>query len=158
MSELTIGKPAPQVCLLDHKNDQFCLTDAKGKWIVLYFYPKDNTSGCTLEAQEFTKLKKEFEKLGAIVYGVSPDTVDSHAKFIKKQKLSVPLLSDPRKEVLDAYGVWVEKTMYGKKYMGVERTTYLIDPDGVVKFVWEKVKALGHAKDVFRKIKEFQNQ
>lgn len=124
------------------------LADLTGKPAVLYFYPKDDTSGCTLEAVDFTRLAKAFEDLGVPVVGVSPDSVESHAKFRKKHGLSVRLASDPDRAVSMAYGVWVEKSMYGRKYMGVERSTFLIDSKGRIAHAWRKVKVPGHAEEV----------
>ncbi|MBM7558408.1 peroxiredoxin [Marinitoga litoralis] len=130
--------------------------DLKGKWIVLYFYPKDNTPGCTTEAKDFTSLIDEFHKLNAEVIGISPDNVDKHKKFISKYDLKVKLGSDENKELLEKFGVWQLKKMFGKEYYGVARTTVLIDPEGKVAHVWEKVKVKGHAEEVLNKIKELQ--
>ncbi|ANQ53751.1 Peroxiredoxin [Thermosipho sp. 1063] len=126
----------------------------KGKWVVLYFYPKDNTKGCTTEALEFSGLIDEFKKLNAEVIGVSPDKVESHKKFIAKHNLKVKFLSDENKAVLEKLGVWQLKKMYGREYYGVVRTTVLVDPDGKIEYVWEKVKAKGHAKEVLEKLRE----
>jgi peroxiredoxin Q/BCP len=128
----------------------------KGKWVVLYFYPKDNTPGCTTEAKDFTSLIDEFHKLNAEVIGISPDNVDKHKKFISKYDLKVKLGSDENKELLEKFGVWQLKKMFGKEYYGVARTTVLIDPEGKVAHVWEKVKVKGHAEEVLNKIKELQ--
>ncbi|MDP3526032.1 MAG: peroxiredoxin, partial [Hoeflea sp.] len=124
------------------------LADFAGKAVVLYFYPKDDTSGCTVEAVDFTALAADFAKAGAVVVGMSPDPVKAHDKFVAKHKLGVILASDEDKSVLEAYGVWTEKSMYGRSYMGVERTTFLIGPDGKIARVWRKVKVPSHAKDV----------
>lgn len=132
------------------------LSDLKGKPVVVYFYPKDDTSGCTAQAIAFSQLKPEFEKLGAAIIGVSPDTSKSHDKFKAKHGLAVDLASDTEKETLEAYGVWVEKSMYGRKYMGVERTTFLIGPDGRVVQLWRKVKVPGHAEAVLEAVKTMQ--
>jgi peroxiredoxin Q/BCP len=115
---------------------------------VLYFYPKDDTSGCTKEAIDFNALRDKFAKAKAVVVGMSPDPVKSHDKFRAKHELSLPLASDETKDTLGAYGVWVEKSMYGRKYMGVERTTALIGPDGRIAKIWRKVKVPGHAEEV----------
>jgi peroxiredoxin Q/BCP len=123
---------------------------------VLYFYPKDNTSGCTLEAIDFTKSIDAFEKLNGVVVGVSPDSPKSHCNFRDKHNLKVKLLSDESHDVLNQYGVWVKKSMYGKDYFGVERSTFLINPDGKVVFVWRKVKVPGHIEAVLDKIKSVQ--
>ena len=148
------GEKAPDFCLPDENGQEVCLKDFKGKWVVLYFYPKDNTPGCTREAEEFTELLPEFEKLGAVVLGVSPDSVESHRRFKDKKKLKVKLLSDESKEVIKAYGVWQKKKMYGREYYGVVRTTYLIDPEGKVAHVWKRVRVKGHAEAVLNRIKE----
>jgi peroxiredoxin Q/BCP len=122
--------------------------DLAGKRTVLYFYPKDDTTGCTLEAREFTRLLPEFARRGAQVIGVSPDSERSHDRFAAKCDIGFPLLSDPDKQLCDAFGVWVEKSMYGRTYMGVERSTFLIAADGTVEREWRKVKASGHASQV----------
>ncbi|RMF07339.1 MAG: peroxiredoxin, partial [Alphaproteobacteria bacterium] len=129
-------------------------SDHRGRTVVLYFYPKDDTSGCTKEAIAFTQLADEFEKSGAIVIGVSPDSVSRHDKFKAKHALDVMLGSDPDKEVAQAYGVWVEKSMYGRKYMGVERATFLIAPDGTIARIWRKVKVPGHAEEVLAAVRD----
>ncbi len=152
-----IGQPAPDFALPDAEGNRVALKELRGKWVVLYFYPKDNTSGCTVEALEFTALLDEFQKLNAVVLGVSPDSCKSHQKFIEKQSLKVTLLSDEDHQVIEQYGFWVEKSMYGKKYMGVQRGTVIIDPEGVVRHVWPKVKARGHAEEVLSKLKALQN-
>jgi peroxiredoxin Q/BCP len=129
------------------------LSDLKGKKVVLYFYPKDDTSGCTLEAIDFTKSAKAFAKAGAVVIGISPDTETSHDKFKAKHKLGITLAADPEKEAIGAYGLWVEKSMYGRKYMGVERATYLIGPDRRIVREWHKVKVPGHVEEVLEAAK-----
>lgn len=146
MSDLTEGAAAPDF-ELDSPEGVLKLADFAGKTVVLYFYPKDDTSGCTKEAQEFTQLAPEFAKAGAVVIGASKDSVKSHQKFAAKYDLAVKLGSDPEGAVLERYGVWVEKSMYGRQYMGIERATFLIR-DGVVKKVWRKVKVAGHAAAV----------
>ena len=137
---LKIGDIAPDFCLPNQDDVEICLRDLKGKWIVLYFYPKDNTSGCTKEACDFTEELPKFENLNAVVLGVSPDTTKKHRNFIEKHNLKITLLADPDKEVLQKYGVWQLKKMCGRESMGVVRSTYIIDPDGKVAFVWENVK------------------
>ena len=127
---------------------------APGKPLVLYFYPKDDTSGCTREAQDFTALADDFAKAGAKVIGVSRDPMKSHEKFIGKYSLVVPLVSDEDGRVSDAFGTWVQKSMYGRKYMGMERATYLIGADGRVLRAWRKVKVPGHAEEVLKAVKE----
>ena len=146
--KLKIGDKAPEFCLPDAKNKRVCLKDFRGKWLVLYFYPKDNTSGCTKEAVDFTSYVKDFRKMNAAVVGVSPDSVKSHVGFIGKHGLKIILLSDPEHEVLKKYGVWQKKSMYGREYYGVVRTTFVIDPNGRIKQKWEKVKVAGHADAV----------
>ncbi|NIS38530.1 thioredoxin-dependent thiol peroxidase [Candidatus Saccharibacteria bacterium] len=155
-TELKIGDPAPNFNLKDANEEPVSLDQFAGKWVVLYFYPKDNTSGCTAEALDFTAQLPEFEKLNAVILGVSPDSCQSHQKFINKHDLKVRLLSDPEHEVLQKYGVWQKKSMYGKEYMGVVRTTYLIDPEGKIRHIWPKVKVKGHADDVRQTIAEMQ--
>ena len=146
--DLKEGDEPPSFCLPDKDNQETCLTDFKSKWIVLYFYPKDNTSGCTREAVEFTAVFNEFEKLKNIVLGVSPDSVERHLKFTEKHGLKVTLLSDVEHKVLEVYGVWQQKKMYGREFWGVVRSTFLIDPEGKVAHVWRKVKVKGHAEAV----------
>ncbi len=142
------GDKAPDFKLPDDSGIVRTLKSFAGKKLVLYFYPKDNTTGCTREAIDFSGLKSAFAKAGAAVVGVSPDSVVSHAKFKSKHDLDLELISDESKAVLEAYGVWAEKSLYGRKYMGVERTTFLIAPDGRIAQVWYKVKVPGHAAAV----------
>jgi peroxiredoxin Q/BCP len=142
------GDKAPDFDLPTESGDNVKLSRLKGKPVVLYFYPKDDTSGCTLEAKEFTRLAMDFRKAGVEVIGVSPDSVESHQKFHKKYDLSVRLAADADKEVANAYGVWAEKSMYGRTYMGVERSTFLIDNQGRIARSWRKVKVPGHAEEV----------
>jgi len=149
----TPGDKAPDFQLPDDSANKRTLKSFSGKKLVLYFYPKDDTSGCTKEAIGFNGLKKEFEKANAAVVGVSPDSIESHLKFKTKHKLDLDLISDESKSMLEAYGVWTEKSMYGRKYMGVERTTFLIGPDGRVAGVWNKVKVPGHAAEVLASAK-----
>ena len=124
------------------------LSALKGKNIVLYFYPKDDTAGCTSEALQFSSEVEEFQKLGAVIIGVSKDSVASHAKFRAKHDLTIELAADPMGDVVEAYGAWVEKSMYGRKYMGIDRSTFLIDREGVVRQAWRKVKVPGHIRAV----------
>ncbi|MDP3174986.1 MAG: peroxiredoxin [Phenylobacterium sp.] len=147
MADVIEGAAAPDFELAG-ADGPLRLADFKGKPVVLYFYPKDDTTGCTREAQDFTAAQVDFAKAGVSVVGVSKDTVASHAKFAKKYDLSVQLASDPEGEVIDRYGSWVEKNMYGRKYMGIERSTFLIDGAGRIARVWRKVKVAGHARDV----------
>ncbi|MCZ2328241.1 thioredoxin-dependent thiol peroxidase [Bartonella sp. F02] len=148
MKELEKGDIAPDFNLPRDGGDQLRLSDLRGKSIVLYFYPKDDTSGCTSEAIDFTRLKTEFDKIGVTVIGISPDSVDKHNKFKAKHELNVILVSDEEKTTLKSYGVWVEKSMYGRKYMGVERSTFLIDSTGKIVEMWRKVSVSGHADNV----------
>jgi peroxiredoxin Q/BCP len=142
------GGKAPDFELPTDAGQAIKLSRLKGRPVVLYFYPKDDTSGCTLEAKDFSKLTPDFAKAGVEVIGVSPDSVESHAKFRKKHGLAVGLGADTDKAVANAYGVWVEKSMYGRKYMGVERATFLIDKQGRIAKSWRKVKVPGHAAEV----------
>lgn len=155
---LEVGEKAVEFCLPSDGGNEVCLKDLKGKWVVLYFYPKDNTPGCTKEAQQFSELLEEFDKLNAVVLGVSPDSVESHKKFKEKKDLKVTLLSDVNKEVINAYGAWQLKKSYGREYYGVVRSTYLIDPEGKVAYVWKKVRANGHAAKVLEKLKELKEE
>ncbi|MBO1039236.1 thioredoxin-dependent thiol peroxidase [Brucella pituitosa] len=147
MARPQVGDLAPDFTLPSDSNT-ITLSSLKGKPVVLYFYPKDDTSGCTKEAIAFSQLKPEFDKIGARVIGLSPDSAEKHAKFRKKHELTVDLAADEDRTALEAYGVWVEKSMYGRKYMGVERATFLIDAEGRIAHVWEKVKVAGHAEAV----------
>ncbi|WP_113272546.1 thioredoxin-dependent thiol peroxidase [Agrobacterium cavarae] len=153
MAELTIGDEAPDFRLPRNGGGDISLSDLKGKAVVLYFYPKDDTSGCTAEAIDFSALGAQFEEANTVVIGISPDSVKSHDKFAAKHSLTVMLAADEDKSALEAYGVWKEKSMYGKKYMGVERTTFLISPDGKVAKIWSKVKVPGHAQAVLDEAK-----
>lgn len=150
MTTLEAGHPAPDFSLPGDGGSTISLKGLAGRKAVLYFYPKDDTSGCTLEAKEFSALKPDFEKAGAMVIGVSADSVKSHDKFKAKHDLTIALASDESHTMLEAYGVWVEKSMYGKTYMGIERATFLIGKDGKVARVWRKVKVPGHAKEVLQ--------
>jgi len=145
---LSVGDAAPSFALPATGGQTISLESLAGKKVVLYFYPKDDTSGCTKEAQAFNELHDRFEAVGAVVIGVSPDGIESHEKFQAKYGLGFPLVSDEEKAMLEAYGVWVEKSMYGRKYMGVERTTFLIDGEGKIVRIWPKVKVPGHAEEV----------
>jgi peroxiredoxin Q/BCP len=142
------GDKAPDFELPGDDGQSFELSKQKGHAVVLYFYPKDDTSGCTTEARDFTGLAAEFKSAGTVVVGISPDSVASHQKFAKKHDLDVRLVADEEKTVATAYGVWVEKSMYGRKYMGVERSTFLIDSQGRIARSWRKVKVPGHAAAV----------
>lgn len=145
---LKIGDKAPDFSLAVDDGADIANASFKGRKLVLYAYPKDDTSGCTKEAIDFNGLRAAFSAADTEIVGVSADSIASHAKFRKKHDLAIPLASDPDKTMLEAYGIWVEKSMYGKKYMGIERTTFLIDRDGKIAAVWNKVKVPGHAAEV----------
>jgi thioredoxin-dependent peroxiredoxin len=144
------GDIAPEFCLPDSDKREVCIGAYRGKWVVLYFYPKDNTSGCTREAVDFTNALKTLKKLGAEVLGVSPDSLASHEKFAEKHGLGVKLLSDPDHTVMEAYGVWALKKIYGREGYGVIRSTFLIDPDGYIAHLWRSVKVKGHVDEVIK--------
>lgn len=150
---LKIGDSAPDFNLPDKERKNFSLSDFRGKKLVLFFYPKDNTSGCTMEARDFTKLKPDFEKENAGIVGISKDSPESHREFIEKRELSLTLLSDESAEVQKKYDVWKKKKFMGKEYMGTVRTTFLIDENGKISKIWNHVKALGHAEQVLEEIK-----
>ena len=151
---LNIGDKAPLFSLSDKENKIISLSDYKGKWIILYFYPKDNTPGCTTEACDFSVNITDFQNLNAEVIGISPDSPESHKKFIKKYSLKVTLLSDPEHVALEKYGVWQLKKMLGKKYMGVLRSTFIINPEGKIEALWYGVSVKNHIKEVQEKLKE----
>jgi thioredoxin-dependent peroxiredoxin len=148
MSELTVGVKAPDFSAADQSGKPVSLKDFKGKSVVIYFYPKDDTPGCTTEACSFRDEFAAFKKKGAVVLGVSPDSAKSHVKFIEKFSLPFTLLADEDRKIAEAYGVWVEKSMYGKKYMGVERSTFVIDGGGKLKAVYRKVKPAEHVAEL----------
>ena len=154
---LKVGDNAPEFCLPNQDDVEICLRDLKGKWIVLYFYPEDNTPGCTTEACGFSEALPEFNDLDAVIFGVSPDSTKKHRNFIEKKDLDITLLSDEEKIVLESYGVWQLKKMYGREYMGVVRTTFIIDPDGVIQEVFNKVKVKGHVDAVKTRLQELQD-
>jgi len=153
---LEINQNAPQFCLPNQDEVEICLRDLEGKWVVLYFYPKDNTPGCTAEACEFTQAMPDFEELNGVILGISPDSPKKHRNFIEKKNLSIILLSDEDKNVLESYGVWQLKKMYGREYMGVVRSTFIINPKGEISAIWNKVKVKGHVEAVKEKLKELQ--
>ena len=155
---LRVGARAPAFTLSDPKGKEVKLSDFRGKWVVLYFYPKDGTAACTKEACEFTEGIRAFGRLGAKVIGISPDSPDSHAKFAEKNRLKHLLLSDPDHEVIETYGAWGERSMYGKKYMGVVRSTWLVSPEGKLSFHWPEVKAAGHAEEVRAKLTQIRRE
>ncbi|MEX2016544.1 MAG: thioredoxin-dependent thiol peroxidase [Candidatus Hydrogenedentales bacterium] len=142
------GARAPAFTLDSDEGKKVRLADLKDAPVVVYFYPKDDTPGCTMEAVQFSELAGDFDKLGIRVYGISPDTVESHCNFIRKHSLNVRLLADPEHKVAAKYGAWVEKNLYGRKYWGVKRATFLIDADGRIARVWPNVRPRGHAGDV----------
>lgn len=150
---LEAGKKAPDFSLYNQDEKKISLTDFIGKEIILYFYPKDDTSGCTKEACSFRDDFPKFSKSDAVIIGISPDSVKSHKKFAEKYKLPFNLLADEEKKVLEKYGVWKEKSMYGRKYMGVERTTFIIDKKGKIKKIFNKVKVDMHNKEVMEALK-----
>jgi peroxiredoxin Q/BCP len=153
---IEVGQKAPAFTLTNHAGEKITLDKLKGKWAVLYFYPKDDTPGCTVEACEFTAGLRGFQGIGAEVYGVSPDSVESHAAFREKHKLKVPLLADPSRRMLTDYAAWGMKNMYGKQVEGVIRSTVLVDPEGNVAHHWKAVRAEGHAGHVKKKIEELR--
>ncbi len=154
MTALTVGKKAPAFALKDAGGQNVKLSDFGGQWVVLYFYPKDDTPGCTTEACEFTKGLTAFDKLDAVVLGCSPDAPEKHQKFMAKYHLKIKLLSDPDHKVMEKYGAWGEKNSYGKVTVGTIRSTVLIDPEGKVAHHWANVKAAGHADAVRAKLAE----
>jgi len=151
---VSLEKEAPVFCLLDQSGKEFCLETLKGKWVVLFIYVRDSTPGCTNEARDFQQLLEAFRTLGAEVIGLSPDPVKSHLRFSDKLALGYPILSDPEHRVIDSYGFWQLKKMYGKEKMGVVRSTVLIGPDGKVAYLWNKVRVKDHAKNVLDKLSE----
>src|SRR5258708_5838200 len=149
---LQIGDKAPEFKLKNDEDKEVALKDFKGKTVVLYFYPKDDTPGCTTEACGFRDQEKKFQKKNTVIVGVSADEVKSHVKFKEKYGLPFQLLSDPEKKTAQAYEVWKEKSMYGKKYMGIERTTFVIDADGKIKKIFPKVSVTGHVEEVLASV------
>ena len=147
------GKKSPAFNLPSQSGDKIRLSSLKGAPVVLYFYPKDNTPGCTVEAKEFRDSLRDFKRAGAEVIGISPDSVESHCKFIDKQGLNFTLLADTEHLVAEKYGVWVEKNLYGRKFWGVQRATFLIDAEGRIARLWPKVKPKGHAREVLAAVK-----
>lgn len=158
MTEIEIkpGDLAPDFSLPDHTGTMRTAQSLRGSWCILYFYPKDNTTACTAEALAFSAVYEELADLGVPVIGISPDSVESHQKFIEKHDLKVTLLSDVSHDVIGAFGAWKLKKMYGKEYMGVERSTFLIDPSGIIKEIWRKVKVKGHVEAVTSRLHELK--
>lgn len=150
---LDTGDKAPNFNLPVNGGGNLALKDLKGKTVVMYFYPKDMTPGCTTEAQDFRDRAKDFEKAGAVIVGVSKDSVKRHDNFVEKQSLPFQLISDENGSLCEDFGVWVEKNMYGRKYMGIQRATFVIDAKGVIRHVWPKVKVKGHADEVLDAVK-----
>jgi peroxiredoxin Q/BCP len=153
VSKTEVGRKAPKLSLPSTAGERFALADAKGSHLVVYFYPRDNTTGCTREAQDFRELHGAFRKANAIVVGISPDSLESHHKFRTKFKLPFALLSDADKAACELFDVIREKSMYGRKFMGVERSTFLIDAEGQLRREWRKVKVDGHAAEVLEAVK-----
>jgi len=162
---LNIGEAAPQFCLANQDDVDMCLKAFRGNWVVLYFYPKDNTPGCTNEACDFTEAMPQFGEMDAVILGVSPDSTKSHRNFIEKHSLDITLLSDPEKSAHRAYKAWGMKKNYGKEYEGVIRSTYIISPDQKIAAVWQNVKVrvkrktdeVKHVDEVREKLKELQS-
>ncbi len=155
---LQIGDKAPDFCLLNKNDQEVCSESFRGKWLILYFYPKDNTKGCTLEAIDFSDSLAQFSQVNATVIGISPDSVKSHLNFANRHNLTVALLSDPERKVLENYGVWQLKRMYGREYVGVERSTFIINPSGTVAAVFRRVKVKGHVEEVKKKLEGLRNR
>jgi peroxiredoxin Q/BCP len=156
MSKLKEGDTAPDFCMPDQNEKKVCLKDYKGKNIVLYFYPKDNTPGCSLEAMMFTKYKPEFEKYKTTIIGVSKDSCDSHRKFIEKKNLNLTLISDTDKEIQKKYDVWRLKKFMGREFLGTVRSTFLIDSNGKIKKIWDNVKVKNHVEQVLDEVKKLR--
>ena len=154
---ISIGDNASQFTLSTNGAGQFSLADAAGKYLILYFYPKDDTPGCTKEAVGFSEASATFDAQNAMVVGVSRDTVKKHDKFVGKYDLRIPLISDAEGGLCEAFGTWVEKSMYGKTYMGIERATFLISPHGKVLHIWRKVKVPGHIEEVLAQLQSLKS-
>ena len=154
---LEIDTVAPGFCLPNQDDVEICLRDLKGKWIVLYFYPKDSTPGCTTEACEFTEALPKFENMNAVILGVSADSTKRHRNFIEKQNLEITLLSDESTEMMQEYGVWALKKNYGREYMGIVRSTCIINPEGVIKAVWSNVRVKEHVAKVQAELERLQS-
>jgi len=151
---LSAGTAAPEFCLQDAYEKETCLKDFTVKWVVLYFYPKDNTPGCSLEAMDFSTMKDEFEKENAVILGVSKDSCKSHQDFIDKKRLTIRLLSDTDAEVQKKYKIWKPKKFMGREFLGTVRSTFLIDPQGKISKTWLDVKVKGHAEEVLSEVKK----
>jgi peroxiredoxin Q/BCP len=155
---IQLESQAPEFCLPNQDDVEICLRDLRGKWIVLYFYPKDNTPGCTTEACDFSEAAPDFSTLNAVILGVSADSTKSHRGFIEKKDLMITLLSDETTSMMQEYGVWALKKNYGKEYMGIVRSTLIINPEGIVKAVWKNVKVKEHARIVKEKLEVLQGK
>ena len=153
---LKVGEKASLFSLANQDDISISIKDFSGKWIILYFYPKDNTTGCTIQACDFTEMIEEFDKIDCVILGISPDSTSSHRDFIEKQSLGITLLSDPDKEVLKKYNAWGEKKNYGKTYDGVKRSTIIIDPAGNIAKIYENVRAKNHAETLKNDLEELQ--
>jgi peroxiredoxin Q/BCP len=153
---LEIGEKAPEFCLPNQDDVEICLRDLKGKWIVLYFYPRDNTPGCTTEACDFTEAMPVFEDMNAVILGVSADSTQKHRNFIAKKELEITLLSDEDTQMMQKYGVWQLKKNYGKEYMGIVRSTFIIDPEGTIRAIWSKVRVKEHVAKVKEELEKLQ--
>lgn len=155
--ELKINDSAPLFSLPNQDNAEIALQDFQGNWVVVYFYPKDKTPGCTMEACDFRDKMESFNAMGVVVLGISPDSAKAHQSFIAKESLNFTLLSDTQKSALKNYGAWGLKKLYGKEYEGVIRSTFLINPQGKIAYIWKNVKVKGHIEEVFAKLKELQD-
>lgn len=155
--ELKINDNAPLFSLPNQDNAEIALQDFQGSWVVVYFYPKDKTPGCTMEACDFRDKMESFNAMGVVVLGISPDSAKAHQSFITKESLNFTLLSDTQKSALKNYGAWGLKKLYGKEYEGVIRSTFLINPQGKIAYIWKNVKVKGHIEEVFAKLKELQD-
>jgi len=153
---LETGNKAPEYCLPNQDDVEICSRDLKGKWVVLYFYPRDNTPGCTTEACEFTEAEPAFDNLDAVIIGVSADTTKKHRNFIEKHSLGITLLADVSTEMMQEFGVWQMKKNYGKEYMGIVRTTLIINPEGIISEVWNNVRVKEHVAKVQARLAELQ--
>jgi len=153
---LKVDDKAPEFCLPNQDDIEICLRDLKDKWIVLYFYPRDNTPGCTTEACDFTQAAPDFSELDAVILGVSADSTKKHRNFIEKKELGITLLSDEDTKMMQEWGVWQLKKNYGKEYMGIVRTTFIIDPNGVIKAIWKKVRVKEHVLEVKEELEKLQ--
>ncbi len=152
--ELQVGDVAPHFTMMVSEDKSINLSDFEGKNLVLYFYPKDNTPGCTIEAMDFNSHKADFADLNTVVVGISKDDIKSHNKFKNSYNLDFDLASDSATDTCEQYGVWAQKSMFGKKYMGINRTTFLVNKEGKITYIWRDVNVIGHAKSVLSKIKE----